>query len=142
MDKYAIIKIGSGQYKVREGENLAVQRQGDKVSADVLLYSDGKDVILGTPTVKDARVQLKVVEQKRGDKIVVSRFKSKSRYRKSKGYRDELTVLHVEKIEFGEKNQEPTKEPKEEKKAPAAKKSPVKAKEPKKIVKKVKKGSK
>lgn len=142
MDKYAIIKIGSAQYNVREGENLTVQKQNGKVLADVLLYSDGKEVILGTPTVKDAHVQFKIVEQKRGDKIVVSRFKSKSRYRKSRGYRDDLTVLQVEKIEFGAKKQEISKEPREEKKAVAAKKTPAKPKEPKKTVKKVKKGSK
>lgn len=142
MGKYAIIKIGSAQFNVREGENLTVQKQDGKVLAEVLFYSDGKEVILGAPTVKDAHVQFKVVEQKRGDKIVVSRFKSKSRYRKSRGYRDDLTVLQVEKIEFGVKKQEAAKEPKEEKKSVSARKTPAKVKEPKRAVKKVKKGSK
>ncbi|GIW70005.1 MAG: hypothetical protein KatS3mg101_0752 [Patescibacteria group bacterium] len=149
MDKYAIIKIGPAQYKVHEGDNLTVRKQDDGVSADVLLYSDGKEVVLGAPMVENAHVYLKVVEHKRGEKIAVSRFKSKSRYRKTKGYRDELTVLHVEKIEFGEKKQGDQKEPKatekeikEEKKELIAQRMTTKSAKPRKEVEKIKKGSK
>ncbi|KKS31490.1 50S ribosomal protein L21 [candidate division WWE3 bacterium RIFOXYC1_FULL_42_13] len=109
MDKYAIIKIGSAQYKVHEGETLIVDNQNGKVDSEVLLFSDGKTTILGDPIVKDAHVKLKISGALRGDKIVVGRFKSKSRYRKNRGYRDTLTELLVEKIELGGKKDEEEK---------------------------------
>ena len=103
MDKYAIIKIGSAQYKVHEGDTLTVDNQNGKVDAEVLLFSDGKETILGDPTVKGAHVSLKITGAKRGEKLRVSRFKSKSRYRKVRGYRDSLSELLVEKIGMGGK---------------------------------------
>ncbi|KKS27101.1 MAG: 50S ribosomal protein L21 [candidate division WWE3 bacterium GW2011_GWC1_42_102] len=103
MDKYAIIKIGSTQYKIHEGDTLTVDNQNGKVDAEVLLFSDGKTTILGDPTVKDAHVKIKITGAVRGEKIVVGRFKSKSRYRKGRGYRDTLSELLIEKIELGGK---------------------------------------
>lgn len=137
MDKYAIIKIGSAQYKVHEGETLTVDNQNGEVNAEVLLFSDGKETVLGDPTVKDAYVKLKITGAKRGDKLRVSRFKSKSRYRKVRGYRDTLSELLVEKIGIGGK---PADE--EKKTVEAPKKVEVKAEkqgkaEKKPVVKKV-----
>ncbi|EKD95083.1 MAG: hypothetical protein ACD_25C00077G0009, partial [uncultured bacterium] len=137
MDKYAIIKIGSAQYKVHEGETLTVDNQNGEVNAEVLLFSDGKETVLGAPTVKGAYVKLKITGAKRGDKLRVSRFKSKSRYRKVRGYRDTLSELLVEKIGIGVK---PADE--EKKTAEASKKIEVKAEkqgkaEKKPVVKKV-----
>ena len=131
MDKYAIIKIGSAQYKVHEGETLTVDNQNGEVNAEVLLLSDGKETVLGDPTVKGAYVKLKITGAKRGDKLRVSRFKSKSRYRKVRGYRDTLTELLVEKIGIGGK---PVDE--EKKTVEASKKTEVKAEKPGKVEKK------
>lgn len=147
MDKYAVIKLGSAQYKVSEGDSLTVQKQNGSVSADVLLYSDGKEIVLGDPTVKNAHIKIKVVGEKRGEKIVVSRFKSKSRYRKTRGYRDDLSVLLIEKIELGtpKKEAEDPKSVKEEVKKPKATAkvkpaAPKKTAPVKKAVKRVSKG--
>ncbi|OGC78900.1 50S ribosomal protein L21 [candidate division WWE3 bacterium RIFOXYD1_FULL_43_17] len=129
MDKYAIIKIGSAQYKVHEGDTLTVDNQNGKVNAEVLLFSDGKETILGDPTVKGASVTIKITGATRGDKIVVGRFKSKSRYRKGRGYRDTLSELLVEKIQMGGKKAE------EEKQAAEAPKKVGVAEEKKPIVK-------
>ena len=140
MDKYAIIKIGSAQYKVHEGDTLTVDNQNGKVEAEVLLFSDGKETLLGDPTVKGVHVSLKLMREKRGEKLRVSRFKSKSRYRKVRGYRDTLSELLVEKIGVvgkevvEEKKPKKTEVVKNDTKSEMKTEKPVKA-TPKKVVK-------
>lgn len=139
MEKYAVIKIGSKQYTVREGDVLSVPHINGKPIVDVLLYSEEGVLELGTPVVKKASVQVEVTGESRGEKIRVARFKSKSRYRKVRGYRDELSVLKIksislkggsaEKIDIPEET-EVKVEVKKEKKVPV--KKTVKKEEPKK----------
>jgi large subunit ribosomal protein L21 len=74
------------QYKVVEGQELTVDRMEDvkdaKISlGEVLLFSDGKKVLVGSPTVKGVTVKATVQDLVKGDKIRVSTFKAKSRYR-------------------------------------------------------------
>lgn len=129
MDKYAVIKIGSSQYKVHEGDTLFVNKQNGDISADVLLFSDGRETVIGDPLVKGVSVKLKITGEKRGRKVVVSRFKSKSRYRKTRGYRDEISEVLVEKIEISSG--------KEQKPVVKAESAPVTEKKEKQPVKKV-----
>lgn len=100
---YAIIQLQGKQYKVQEGDELVVDKleleKGKKLTTnDVLLVSDGKKAKIGTPFVKGAEVSLKVLEQGKGEKIRVLKYKSKSRYRKTQGHRQYLTKLKVESI--------------------------------------------
>ena len=102
---FAIIKTGGKQYKVKEGDTLKVERlnkkEGDKVEfSDVLLVSekDGSKMKLGTPKVNGAKVTAKVVDEAKGKKITVIKYKSKTRYRRKKGHRQWYTALKVEKI--------------------------------------------
>lgn len=100
MAKYAIIRIKGHQYKVEEGDELLVDKLGEKEKpeAEVLLLKN-KKVKVGTPTVKGAKVSLKVVEkEEKGEKLYVETFKAKSRYRRKKGFRPVFTRLRVEKI--------------------------------------------
>ncbi len=87
---------------VKEGDVLEVEHQSEKPVVDVLLVSDGSTIEIGTPFVKDVKVKVSVTGEKRGRKIRISRFKSKSRYRKVNGYRDSISILKVESI--GEKS--------------------------------------
>lgn len=99
--KYAVIRLQGHQYKVAEGEEILVDKLVDpkKVEAEVLLVSDGEKVSVGKPTVKGAKVSLKVVkEDEKGEKIHVRKYKAKSRYRKHTGFRASLTRLLVQKI--------------------------------------------
>lgn len=100
---YAVIRSGGKQYKVTDGDVLELDKLNleDRktiVFDDVLLLvQDGKTTI-GKPSVTGARVEAKLIEQKKGDKIRVSKFKAKSRYRKTIGFRAQLTVVQIEKI--------------------------------------------
>ncbi|MCC6710789.1 MAG: 50S ribosomal protein L21, partial [Candidatus Pacebacteria bacterium] len=75
------------------------QEEGKKFDVtDVLLVVDGDKISVGQPTVDKAKVTLSVVAQGKGEKILVAKFKSKSRYRKVNGHRQLQSTLKVEKI--------------------------------------------
>lgn len=116
--QYAIIRSGGKQYKVNAGDVLEVDKIiTDKKSVvidDVLLVVNDGKVSVGKPTVSGAKVEATVVESKRGDKITVRKYKAKVRYRKTIGFRPELSVIKIDKISLGsdktsEKVEKPTK---------------------------------
>ena len=94
---FAVIKTGGKQYVVEEGKTLLVEKlssatlplkAGDKVTFnDVLLVDDGKKTTLGTPTVSGATVTGELVDEKKGKKLTIIKFKSKTRYRRKRGHR-------------------------------------------------------
>ncbi|MFA6525579.1 MAG: 50S ribosomal protein L21 [Patescibacteria group bacterium] len=101
----AVIKTGGKQYKVKENDVLKVEKlgkkEGDEVTLkDVLLVSDdeGKKISLGTPNVKGAQVVCKVLEEKQAKKVMVVKYKSKTRYHRTKGHRQWYTKLQIQKI--------------------------------------------
>lgn len=101
MEKYAVVRIGGKQYKVKEGQEILVDKLGDlkNIEPEVLLVADSGKVQVGKPVLKDVKVKVKVVtELEKGEKIDVYKFKAKSRYRKHTGFRAQYTRLLVEKI--------------------------------------------
>lgn len=100
---YAVIRSGGKQYKVSTGDvveldKLNLEENKNVVFDDVLLLVQEGKTTIGKPTIKGAKVEAKLIEQKKGDKIRVSKFKAKSRYRKTIGFRAQLTVVQIEKI--------------------------------------------
>lgn len=100
---YAIIETGGKQYKVREGETIRVEKlvneAGETVTFDkVLAVSNGEMVTFGTPFVKDATVEGKVVEHGKEAKIIVFKYKPKKNYRRKQGHRQPFTKVQIEKI--------------------------------------------
>lgn len=102
MSNWAIIRTGGKQYKVEEGETLAVEKlEGDndaKITFDQVLALGGDKVSVGTPLVDKAKVTAKIVETFKGDKIRVVKFKSKSKYTRTTGHRHQKTKVLIEKI--------------------------------------------
>src|SRR5258708_2949924 len=100
MSKYAVIKIQGHQYQVSEKDEILVDYLGEtKPEAEVLLISEDGKVNIGKPTVKGAKVTLKVVEELvKGTKIYIQKFKAKSRYRRKTGFRPKYTKLLVQTI--------------------------------------------
>jgi len=134
--QYAVIKTGGKQYRVSEGDIIEVDKlelkDNSVVFDNVLLVVTDDSVQIGKPFIQDAKVKGKLLEQKKGEKIRVAKFKSKVRYRRVAGFRAMLSKVQIEKIE-SIKIKESVKVVKEEKskvvKLPAAKK-------PKKVSKK------
>lgn len=108
--KYAVIKTGGKQYRVSEGEVLEVEKLvvEPKKSVDfneVLLLVSEDAVLVGQPLVSNAKVIAEVLEQFKGPKIRVAKFKAKANYRRVRGHRQQLTRVKITKIVTGEKEE-------------------------------------
>lgn len=104
MSKFAIIKLGARQFLVEEGKQYRVPKfnvdEGKIEIKEVLAVGDGKEVKLGSPFVDTAVVNLDVFGNVKGEKIKTEVYKAKSRYRRTKGFRKQLTHFEVKKISF------------------------------------------
>lgn len=101
---YAVIRTGGKQYKVQEGEVLKLEKLaaevGETVEFDqVLAVKTDGELKIGTPYVEGAKVTAKVLEQGKGKKIVVFKYKPKKNYRRKQGHRQPFTSVRIEKID-------------------------------------------
>ena len=106
-DVYAVIRSGGKQYRVSPGQRLKLERldgaAGDRITfSDVLLVSGDGAVAVGTPTVDSASVSGEIVEQGRGRKINVFKYKNKTRYRRLRGHRQLHTAVLVDEVSLGD----------------------------------------
>jgi large subunit ribosomal protein L21 len=102
---YAIVRAGGRQYRVEPDQQLSVDRiqaeAGSTVDLDVLMLGGDGDVRVGTPTVAGARVVAEVLEHGRAAKILVFKYKNKTRYRRRHGHRQDFTRLAIRQIITG-----------------------------------------
>jgi ribosomal protein L21 len=99
----AVIRIKGKQYEVSEGQELLIDKFVDlKEEPEVLLFFDGdKKVEVGKPVLKKAKVVIEVIDQSvKGDKLDVSKYKAKSRYRRRYGFRPLFTKVRIKEIKF------------------------------------------
>ena len=103
---YAIIRTGGKQYRVTEGDTIHLEsisaKAGEKVVlGEVLLVGGGDgETRLGSPLVAKAQVVGTVLEQGRGPKIRVFKYKKRKHYRKTRGHRQSFTALRIDAIEL------------------------------------------
>ena len=101
MAKIAIIETGGKQYVVTHDSVLDVEKitghkAGDKITFDkVLLTDDGKETVVGAPYVSGAKVSAELVEEGREAKVVVIRYRQKSRYFKKGGHRQPYARVRI-----------------------------------------------
>jgi large subunit ribosomal protein L21 len=103
---YAVIQTGGKQYRVEPGKTVMVEKlagdAGAKIVFDeVLLVSsgDGGSVTVGKPLVAGAKVTGEIVEQTRGDKLVVFKFRRRKNYVRRNGHRQDLTAVKIADIQ-------------------------------------------
>lgn len=134
---FAILETGSKQYKVEEGDILEVELlDKNKIAKDnsidfdsVLLLKDDK-LHIGQPFVKNAWISAKVLEEFKAPKVIVFKKKSKKQYKKTRGHRQNLHRIQIEKIQIGAKPVEKPAakaEPEKETKVKPAAKAKAKA---------------
>lgn len=97
---YAIIETGGKQYRVQNGDRIAVEKlnvaDGEKVVFDkVLVMGDGAEAKVGTPYVDGATVEGNVVESGKGKKVIIFKYKAKKDYRKKQGHRQPYTLVEI-----------------------------------------------
>jgi large subunit ribosomal protein L21 len=100
---YAIFRAGGRQYRAEIGGELNLERLpyevGEKVDfKEVLLLGNGPQTAIGKPLVKGAMVKATVVEQFRGKKIIVWKYRPRKRYRRKQGHRQYYTRLRIDDI--------------------------------------------
>lgn len=103
MAKIAVIKTGGKQYKVKEGDVLKVEKlsvePGKKVKFDTLMISevDASSMELGKPSLGE-KVEAEVLSEGKDKKVLVVKYKSKTRYKRTIGHRQNFTKVKIEKI--------------------------------------------
>ena len=107
-EEFAVIFTGGKQYKVSEGGFVSIEKikttgveykKGDKISFDkVLLVDDGKDTTIGTPYITGAKVDAEITEIGRARKILVVKYKQKSRYLRRNGHRQPFFQVKITSI--------------------------------------------
>jgi large subunit ribosomal protein L21 len=100
---YAIIRSGARQYRAEVGRTIDVERLPNPVDesfeiSDVLLVGDGDNTVIGQPLVEGARVKVTVVDQFRGDKVIVFKYRQRTNFRRKRGHRQYYTRLRVDDI--------------------------------------------
>ena len=107
-ESYAIVEASGKQFWLQSNRYYDLDRchaeVDDVLTIDkVLLIKEGKDLKLGKPYIKDAKVEIKVLEHRRGPKIIVYKMRPKKKTRRKNGHRQELTRVIVQSISVGSK---------------------------------------
>ena len=100
---FAVIKTGGKQYKVSASEILKVERleekEGSTVQFDnVLLLNDKKNTEIGNPLIKGAKVEAKILKNKKNKTILVFKKRRRKNSRKKYGHRQHISVIKITKI--------------------------------------------
>jgi large subunit ribosomal protein L21 len=99
---YAVIKTGGKQYRVAKDAVLKIERLDGEVGASItfpeVLMVGGDSPVVGTPTVAGASVTATVLEQTRGEKLIIFKKRRRKNYRRRNGHRQHLTVVRIADI--------------------------------------------
>ena len=102
---YAIFNHKGKQYKVSKDDVLKLPKSSNLKKNDsftlediTLLKTENGDIIIGTPTIKDVKIKVKVIDQIRDNKIIVFKKKRRHNYRRKIGHRQDLTLVKIEEI--------------------------------------------
>jgi large subunit ribosomal protein L21 len=100
----AVIKTGGKQYLVSPGEKIKIEKLNVKegkevIFKEVLLLKENGKIEIGNPLIKGAKVIGKVISQGKNKKVIVFKYKSKTRYRIKKGHRQPFSEVEILKIE-------------------------------------------
>ena len=103
---YAIFKTGGKQYRVKQGDVLDVEKLALDVGSiaefdEVLAVSENGQVNFGSPTLSGAKVTAEVQSHYKDRKVIVFKYKSKTRYRRKLGHRQNYTRLLIQGIQSG-----------------------------------------
>ncbi len=101
---FAVIKTGGKQYLVAPGDKLQVEKldvkegQAEVIFSEVLLCDKEGKLQIGMPMIKGAEVKAKILGEKKGDKLIIFKYKSKKRYKRKIGHRQKFTEVEIVSI--------------------------------------------
>ena len=128
---YVIVAISGKQYRVSKGDTIKVSSQnwevGDRVKFDQVLITDnGKNVIVGTPTIAGASVIVEILEHNRDKKLLIYKKKRRKGYQRKNGHRQGYSLLKVNKLQMPSTKKEQKNNSSKETKKSLSKKSGAK----------------
>jgi large subunit ribosomal protein L21 len=99
----AVFKLSGVQFSAQEGEIIKAPLQnvkpGEKIDiTDILLVKDNKNTLVGTPYVTDAKIQAEVLGHSKDDKVLVYKYKRRTKYRRRQGHRQDYSEIKIDKI--------------------------------------------
>lgn len=100
---YAIFQVSGFQYTVEEGDIIKIPLQdakdGSKIEfKDVLLIKKDKDTLVGTPYIAKAKVQAEILSRGKDDKVLIYKYKRRTKYRRTQGHRQDFSEIKIKKI--------------------------------------------
>ncbi|RKX28773.1 MAG: 50S ribosomal protein L21 [Candidatus Zixiibacteriota bacterium] len=100
---YAVFEVSGVQYTAQEGDVLKVPfrkaEPGSKIDIEeVMLIKDQDSTLIGTPTVADAKIEAKVIGDGKDDKVLIYKYKRRTKYRRTQGHRQKFTEIKINKI--------------------------------------------
>ncbi len=100
---YAVFQLSGFQYTVSEGDVIRVPRQAAEKGgaldiSEVLLVKDGESALVGRPFVDDARIEAEVLGEGKDDKVLIYKYKRRTKYRRRQGHRQDYTELKINRI--------------------------------------------
>ena len=100
---YAVFNISGFQYSVEEGEVLKIPLQdakvGDKFDIDEVMLIKGKaDAVVGNPYIENAKIQAEVLSHGKDDKVLIYKYKRRTKYRRRQGHRQDYSEVKIKKI--------------------------------------------
>ncbi len=100
---YAVFQISGFQYSAKEGDVLQIPLQdvneGDKIDiSEVLLVKGNDDAVVGTPFVENAKIEAEVVSHGKQDKVLIYKYKRRTKYRRRQGHRQDYSEIKINKI--------------------------------------------
>ena len=109
---FAVVEINDKQHLVHEGKILTIDGSIDEKKttfSNILLVQDGKKTLIGQPYVKNAAVEVSIIEVGKREKDIVFKFKRKTGYKLTRGHRQNSTLIKIEKIKFSDSKKAETK---------------------------------
>jgi large subunit ribosomal protein L21 len=104
---YAVIVTGGKQYRVTAGNTIDVEKlegaAGDTVKIDQILALSGDTSLIGNPTVAGAVVEAQIIDQIKGDKVLIFKKKRRHNYRRKNGHRQRHTTLYITSVSLNGK---------------------------------------
>ena len=100
---FAIVQVGSSQYKIKEGDTIDTcrldQEEGKTITLDnVLLLVNEKDTRIGQPFLKDVKITAKILKHSLAAKVIAFKFRRRKHSSRKRAHRQQLTKLNITKI--------------------------------------------
>ena len=100
---YAVFQMSGFQYTVQEGEVIRVPLQdaksGDKIDInEILLVKNADEAKVGTPFVENAKIEAEVVGSGKDEKVLIYKYKRRTKYRRTQGHRQDFSEIKINKI--------------------------------------------